>query len=260
MNHSSPYEPSLDNNHRDDNIDQLLSAEILITSQELMELSITTRMPSQITANPSNISHGSLTSRQLARRRYRQRRRQRLQEQREEQVRRQQQRDRQRRRQLQENQIRNQQQQRPQRQIRRQQRQSSPASATRHITRSYHDIERERQYYLSLGFPEELDDIDPAQLLELLELENMDPIERAAQQQLAQYEQSIQPQPLTSIAHNIEHSAQYQTEEELLQAQKAKQDELERHMEAQLLILEQDQLEQLYQIQAVETLETEDFP
>ncbi|CAF4959115.1 unnamed protein product, partial [Rotaria magnacalcarata] len=35
----------------------------------------------------------------------------------------------------------------------------------------------------------------------------MDPIERAAQQQLAQYEQSIQPQPLTSIPHNIDHSA-----------------------------------------------------
>ncbi|CAF1294648.1 unnamed protein product [Rotaria magnacalcarata] len=88
----------------------------------------------------------------------------------------------------------------------------------------------------------------------------MDPIERAAQQQLAQYEQSIQPQPLTSIPHNIDHSAQYQTAEELLQAQQAKRDELERHMEAQLLILRQDQLEQSYQIQAVETLDAEDFP
>ncbi|CAF3325708.1 unnamed protein product [Rotaria socialis] len=255
MNHSSPYEPSLQNYHRDDNIDQLLSTEILITSQELMELSISTRMTSQIPANPSNISHSNLTSRQLARRRYRQRRRQRLQEQREEQVRQQQQRDRQHRRQLQQNQIRN-----PQRQRQGRQRRSSPTSATRHITRSYHDIERERRYYLSLGFPEELDDIDPAELLELLELENMDPVERAAQQQLAQYEQSIQPQRLTSILHNIGHSAQYQTEEELLQAQQAQRNELERHMEAQLLILRQDQLEQSYQIQAIETLETEDFP
>ncbi|CAF1222445.1 unnamed protein product [Rotaria magnacalcarata] len=218
-------------------------------------------MPSQIPANPSNISHSNLTSRHLARRRYRQRRRQRLREQREEQVRRQQQRDRQHRRQLQENQIRNQQQQRPQRQRQRQrqQRQPRPTLATHHIVRTYSEIEWERQHYLSLGFPEELDDIDPAQLLELLELENMDPIERAAQQQLQQYEQSIQRQPLTSIALNIEHSAQYQTEEELLQVQQAKEDEVERHMEAQLLILEQDQLEQLYQIQAVEILETEDI-
>ncbi|CAF1656745.1 unnamed protein product, partial [Rotaria magnacalcarata] len=50
----------------------------------------------------------------------------------------------------------------------------------------------------------------------------MDPIERAAQQQLQQYEQSIRPQPLTSLHLNIEHS---------VQAQQVKQDELERHME-----------------------------
>ncbi|CAF4932160.1 unnamed protein product, partial [Rotaria magnacalcarata] len=59
----------------------------------------------------------------------------------------------------------------------------------------------------------------------------MDPIERVAHEQLEQYEQSLRPQPLISLHLNIEHSVQYQTEEELLQAQRVKQDELERHME-----------------------------
>ncbi|CAM4984686.1 unnamed protein product [Rotaria socialis] len=133
-----------------------------------------------------------------------------------------------------------------------------PIIATRHRYRSYSDIEWEHQYYLSRGFSEGLDDIDPHEHLQLLELESMDPIERAAHEQLEQYEQSLRPQPLTSLHLNIEHSVQYQTEEELLQAQQVKQDELERHVEVQLLILQQDQLEQSYQIQAAEILEEEE--
>ncbi|CAF3778214.1 unnamed protein product [Rotaria socialis] len=133
-----------------------------------------------------------------------------------------------------------------------------PIIATRHRYRSYSDIEWEHQYYLSRGFSEGLDDIDPHEHLQLLELESMDPIERAAHEQLEQYEQSLRPQPLTSLHLNIEHSVQYQTEEELLQAQQVKQDELERHVEVQLLILQQDQLEQSYQIQAAERLEEEE--
>ncbi|CAF3572349.1 unnamed protein product [Rotaria socialis] len=72
MNHSSPNEPSLDNNDGEINLDQLLSAEIQITSQPLMEWSTTTRMPSQKLGNPNNALHPIVTTRQLARRRYRQ--------------------------------------------------------------------------------------------------------------------------------------------------------------------------------------------
>ncbi|CAF4958300.1 unnamed protein product, partial [Rotaria socialis] len=130
--------------------------------------------------------------------------------------------------------LQRQQEQRQERERQRQQRQSTPIIATRHRYRSDSDIEREHQYYLSRGFSEDLDDVDPHEHLQLLELESMDPIERAAHEQLEQYEQSLRPQPSTSLHLHIEHSVQYQTEEELLQAQQVKQDELERHVEVQL--------------------------
>ncbi|CAF2129737.1 unnamed protein product [Rotaria magnacalcarata] len=294
MNHSSPNEPSLDSNDGEINLDQLLSAEIQITSQPLMTWSTTTRIPSQKSRNPNSALHPIVTTRQLARRRYRQRRQQQQLQQREElrqrqlqetqRRRQQQQRDRQRQQQREQNETPIQQQQRQQRQQeriqrqqvqqqerlqrqqeqrqererQRQQRQSTPIIANRHRYRSDSDIEREHQYYLSRGFSEDLDNVDPHEHLQLLELESMNPIERAAHEQLEQYEQSLRPQPSTSLHLNIEHSVQYQTGEELLQAQQVKQDELERHVEVQLLILQQDQLEQSYQIQAVERLEEEE--
>ncbi|CAF2117003.1 unnamed protein product [Rotaria magnacalcarata] len=208
MNHSSPNEPSLDNNDGEINLDQLLSAQIQITSQPLMEWSTTTRMPSQIPRNPNSALHPMLTTRQLARRRYRQRRQQQQLQQREEQRRqRQQQREqnetptqRQQRQQRQQDRIQSQQEQQQERERQRQQRQSMPIIATRHRHRSYSDVEWEHQYYFSLDFSEDLDDVDPHEHLQLLELESMDPIERAAHEQLEQYEQSLRPQPLTSIA------------------------------------------------------------
>ncbi|CAF1413507.1 unnamed protein product, partial [Rotaria magnacalcarata] len=81
MNHSSPNEPSLDNNDEEINLDQLLSTEIQITSQPLMTWSATTRIPSQKPRNPNSTLHPIVTTRQLARRRYRQRRQQRRQQQ-----------------------------------------------------------------------------------------------------------------------------------------------------------------------------------
>ncbi|CAF1656741.1 unnamed protein product, partial [Rotaria magnacalcarata] len=43
----------------------------------------------------------------------------------------------------------------------RQQRQSMPIIATRYRSRRSSDIEWEHQYYLSRGFPEDFDDVDP---------------------------------------------------------------------------------------------------
>ncbi|CAF3070781.1 unnamed protein product [Rotaria sp. Silwood2] len=250
-------------------------------------MSTTTRITSQIPANPSNPSHHNLTSRQLARRRRRQRRRQRLRQRREEQFRQEpqqnqrQRQQQQRPQQLQENHRRRQQQQRnwqnrqqlernhtysqhhqrqeEQRQRQQERRQPTSIITVRQIFRSHSDIEHEHEYYLSLSFPEELDDIDPDELLELLELENMNPVERETQQQLKQYEQSIQQQHARHIPPNIGHSAQYITEEELLKVQQAKPDEIERYMDNHLLILQQDQIHQLYQIQATEDIENDEL-
>ncbi|CAF1048146.1 unnamed protein product [Rotaria magnacalcarata] len=189
MNHSSPNEPSLDNNDGEINLDQLLSAQIQITSQPLMEWSTTTRMPSQIPRNPNSALHPIRRQQQQ-----RGRQRQQQREQNETPTQRQQ------RQQRQQDRIQSQQEQQQERERQRQQRQSMPIIATRHRHRSYSDVEWEHQYYFSLDFSEDLDDVDPHEHLQLLELESMDPIERAAHEQLEQYEQSLRPQPLTSIA------------------------------------------------------------
>ncbi|CAF1154084.1 unnamed protein product [Rotaria magnacalcarata] len=252
--HTSPSEPSLHNHHGELKIDQALTVDIIMTSQPLLDFSTTTTMPSQLPSNPNTTSHGQLTLRRLARRRRRQRRRERLRQQREQQFqqepppdRRQRQPHQRRRWQRLQNRRQNRQQQRRRQHERRP---STPIVITRRIYRSYSDIELEYEYYYSHGFPEELDDIEPDELLETLERESMDPVGRVAQQQLKQYEQSIQqPQRLTKTPLNIAHSAQRLIQPELLQI------ELQRYTDHQILTLQQDLIDQEYQILATEDIE-----
>ncbi|CAF3799476.1 unnamed protein product, partial [Rotaria magnacalcarata] len=197
-------------------------------------------------------------------------RRQRQQQEREEQRRRQlqenqrrrqqQQRDRQWQQQREQNETPSQREQRQQRQQariqreeeRRQQRerqlqeQQSTSITTNHgIHRSYSYLEREHEYYLSHGFPEELDEIDPVEILKLIELENMNTMERAAQDHLEHYEQSISKEQVIQINTILGKSGPNSTEEELLKTQKAKQEELEQYMEYQLLMLQNDEIERM---------------
>ena len=107
---------------------------------------------------------------------------------------------------------------------------------------------------MSHDFSEELDDIDPDQLLELYEWENLNPIERAIQEQLQEYEQSIGRSEQTLVNQNNQALTQKKTTQQFIQTQNEKQEELQKCMEHQLFQLHNDEIEQLKQIQAVQAI------
>lgn len=49
----------------------------------------------------------------------------------------------------------------------------------------------QREYYLSRGFSDDLDDIDPAEVCKQIEVEEMHPVQVAVQQQAHEYEKSL---------------------------------------------------------------------
>lgn len=220
MNPASPLASDIETDSQETEIERLLSVDILRASQQIMTMSDTTKIPSQIPANNNHIdsSVDHLTERQLARRRQRQRRCQRRRD--DEQLRRQDRqlmielrRQQQHQTQLQENDRCRQERYYPQlqenrnredtpltfrRHAREQPQQQRPSSTRTTYYTDYRsrrqrerDFYEEREYYLSLGFTDDLDDIDPADLLEQLEIESMDPREATTQRQLHEYERLL---------------------------------------------------------------------
>ncbi len=86
----TPLELFSRNNENKSNLDQLLSVEIVTTSQSLIQFTTTNMIPSQIPLIPQVSEHENLSTRQRGPRRPPQRRRQRTREHREEQRRQQQ--------------------------------------------------------------------------------------------------------------------------------------------------------------------------
>ncbi len=161
---NNPLKLLFGNNEDKSNLDQLLSVDIVTTSQQLILFTTTNMIPSQIPFIPYVSEHQNLSRRQIGRRRRRQRQQQR---------RRQQQREEQRRRQRQEEQQRRQRssEQQPQ------QRQQPEQTARRLPSRTWSEISRHQEYWRSIGFLEYMEENTTA-LLEIYDWEKMDPQKR----------------------------------------------------------------------------------
>ncbi len=88
--------------------------------------------------------------------------------------------------------------------------------------RTYSEIDREHEYWESVGFPEFMEEADTNELLEVYEWEKMDPKERWEQEQLKEFEEitTIVQLPLTEgdiqqqiLTNDIEKDLEENTEE-----------------------------------------------
>jgi hypothetical protein len=227
------------NNDNDSNIDQLLSSETVIISQQpMIQFNATNMIPSQIPLIPSRIqlvtSHVSQyenpTRRQLGRRRRRQRQRQRRQQGRQEQF---QQRERQRQRPYQQRGRQQQRQRQYQQQERQQQRQQLQQETRSPRYRRWSSLEREQEYWEWIGFPEYMEEnISP--VLEAYYWETMNPDER----------QEIWEQ---NYLNELERNAALE--------QIDPWDYLEAFAILEHLALIQDQIEQMHHIDEIEKIE-----
>ncbi len=186
-------EPLLEHNDDQSDVDQILSNEIVITSQPLIPYTTTNMIPSQSFRIRNNVpEHNHLTQRQLVRpiRRSPQRQQRRRQQTQRQQTRRQQtQRQQTRRQQTQRQQTRHQRQ----RQRRRERRQEERARQQQETQRPrqqqpeqqqsypryrrWSEIEREHEYWQSVSFEYYMEE-NMSPLLEAYEWEKMDPEER----------------------------------------------------------------------------------
>ena len=98
-------------------------------------------------------------------------------------------------------------------------------------------MEREYELCLSHDYPFELEWVEPDELLETLEYENMDPTEATAQIHLKAYERSILDDQAQKQAHETE---------------------LERYIQQNILILQQNDIEQTRQIATAVLIQQED--
>ncbi len=183
-----PLEPLFGNNENKSNIDQLIFVEIATTSQPLIQFTAANMIPSQISLIPHVPETSNIKIRQEGRRGRRQHRRQRRREQREAAQRR-------RRRQRRPTELQLQQRHEPEQQPRRQR------------SRTWSEIDREQEYWWSIGFPEYMEE-NLTPLLEAYEWEKMDPKIRWEQEQLNELEGFIVSEKLALIDDENEQTRQ----------------------------------------------------
>jgi hypothetical protein len=222
---NTPSEQLFKNNDDTYNLDQLLSVEIVTTSQPLIEFNTANMIPSQIQLIDNLEENGILTRRQQARRRRRQRQRQRRRENQEalqqQQAPQQQHRQRHQHRQQQQHPQQQQQQQQQQRQqqlLRRQRRQRRYEQWQERLRQR---PQQQQQHYFNHmsthydSFELSMEEMFNDRQLEAYEIENTHPKERSDQEQLNAIEEFNSLELLAIIQDHIQPFDQSNTDIQL---------------------------------------------
>ncbi|CAF1585179.1 unnamed protein product [Adineta steineri] len=242
----SPTGSSSPNNENESNINQLLVAETIITSQSSpLSFNMTNMIPSQIPMITNTAEHNNLSQRREARRRRRQRNRQPRQEQRE--TLRQQQ--------------RHERYQRWQERLRQWKRERDQ--------RRQRENDRDRILYPSDLMEEPMDEMYSEPLLEAYMWDKMNPNERWEQEQINELEGFAVLEHLEQLAlmqveleqlQQIDHIERLQKEEEQIQLEQWEQDkstDLKDPSVVAYISQLEDDIEQLRQFDALQTMDNE---
>ncbi|CAF1390282.1 unnamed protein product [Adineta steineri] len=277
----SPTGSSSQNNENESNINQLLFAETITTSQSpSISFNMTNMIPSQIPMITNTSEHNNLSRRREGRRRRRQRNRQRRRERREalrqQQIH--QQRQRQQQVQQQRRQRNTQQRHYPSRSSQRQQEryqrwQERSLQWEREENRQPQRRQRpnydDRILYPSDPMEEPMDEIYNEPLLEAYMWEKLDPEERWEQEQINELEGFAVLEHLEQLAliqdeleqlQQIDHIERLQEEEEQIQLEHWEQDKSTKLKDPSILAYIsqlEDDIEQLRQIDALQTMDNE---
>jgi hypothetical protein len=209
----TPSEQIFENKTNEIDINQKLSTELVTTSQPFVQLNTTNMIPSPRQVIVNVPLHNNTTTRHEGRRIRRQRRRQRREEQ-----------------QRIEQELR-----RERREYQRWQQQQQQPPILQPIpqrSRTQSEIEEERHYLESRGYPEYME-VFENKLLEEYDLEKMDPKERWEQEQLNEFEGFAVLEQLLLIQDQIEQDNEIKDMEEMLE-QKQDQTNQEQLIQLQL--------------------------
>ncbi|CAF1526384.1 unnamed protein product [Adineta steineri] len=254
----SPTGSSSQNNENESNINQLLVAETIITSQSSpLSFNMTNMIPSQIPMITNTSEHNNLSQQREARRRRRQRNRQRRQEQRETLQQQQQQRH-----------YSSRSLQRRHERYQRWQERLRQWELERDQRRQQENY-RDRILYPSDPMEEPMDEMYSEPLLEAYMCDRMNPKERWEQEQINELEGFAVLEHLEQLAlmqheleqlQQIDHIERLQEEEELIQLEQWEQDkstDLKDPSVVAYISQLEDDIEQLRQIDALQTMDNE---